>query len=72
MTLKQAQTEAVRRWGTSGAIRFKPTPVAQSHSGKGRLGRYCVVGNGHLGKRCSVEGQGDTWLAAFADARPIS
>lgn len=71
MTRVQAQEEAMRRWGTSGAIRFRPAAVSKGRSGRGRLARYrCTVGNGGLGKSCSVEGQGDTWREAFADAHP--
>jgi len=67
MTQKQAKAEAFRRWGVSGTITFRPP--AKNH--RGRLARYrCVVSNGANGSFRSVEGQGDTWLEAFADARP--
>lgn len=71
MTQKQALAEAVRRWGPSGAIRFRPPQARKGHPGTGRLARYrCIVGNGGLGKLRSIEGQGDTWREAFADACP--
>ncbi len=69
MTQKQAQAEAVRRWGASGTIRFLPS--RQGRIQRGRLARYCcTVGNGAVGSFYSVEGQGNTWREAFADARP--
>jgi hypothetical protein len=69
MTRAQAQAEAFRRWGPSGTIRFRPAP--ESRIRRGRLARYsCIVGNGEAGAFSSVEGQGHTWLEAFADARP--
>ncbi len=69
MTESEARVEARRRWGPSGAIRLRPDA---KNSGTGRLARYrCMVGNGGLGKACSIEGQGDTWLLAFADARQV-
>jgi hypothetical protein len=72
MTKKQALTEAVRRWGATGAIRFRPTTSRNGQIGSGRLARYrCTVGDGHLGKYRSIEGQGNTWREAFADAGPI-
>jgi hypothetical protein len=68
LTDKQAQAEAVRRWGPSGTVRVRP---ASLNGRRGRLARYrCTVGNGNAGAFSSVEGQGDTWLEAFADARP--
>ncbi len=71
MTQLQALAEAVRRWGPSGAIRLRPAPARKGHPGTGRLARYrFIVGNGGLGKLRTIEGQGDTWLEAFADARP--
>lgn len=73
MTQKEALAEAVRRWGKSGAIRCRPAPASKARVRQGRLSRYrCTVGNGDLGKYCSVEGQGDTWREAFEDARPIT
>jgi hypothetical protein len=73
MSDKEALAEAVRRWGSTGAIRLRPDGVSKSKNGRGRLARYrCTVGNGHLGKACSIEGQGDTWEEAFADAKPTS
>jgi len=69
MTLKQAQAEAVRRWGPSGTIEFRPIPSGRIR--RGRLARYaCKVGNGVEGSFRSVEGQGHTWREAFADAGP--
>jgi hypothetical protein len=69
MTQKQAKAEAFRRWGASGTITFRPSNPAKNH--RGRLARYpCIVSNGANGSSRSVEGQGDTWLEAFADARP--
>jgi hypothetical protein len=69
MTQEQARAEAVRRWGASGTIKFRPPPGARSH--RGRLARYsCTVGNGVAGSFYSVEGQGHTWREAFDDARP--
>jgi hypothetical protein len=71
MTQEQAQAEALKRWGPSGAVRLLPASITKSKSGRGRLARYrFIVGNGKLGKACSVQGQGDTWEEAFADARP--
>ena len=73
MTDKQAQAEAEKRWGSRGAIRYRPAVVARPNGRPGRLARYAyTVGNGGLGKSCSIQGQGDTWRAAFADVRPIS
>ena len=66
MTQKQALAEAIRRWGPSGTIRFRPT--RRDGSPRGRLARYCcTVGNGRNGSFRS-EGQGNTWREAFADA----
>jgi hypothetical protein len=68
MTLKQARAEAVRRWGPSGTIKFMPSRWVKRP--RGRLARYCcIVGNGGGGSPYSVEGQGNTWRDAFADAR---
>jgi hypothetical protein len=73
MTQKQAKEEAVRRWGSSGAVRLREGPASKGVNRPGRLARYrCTVGNGGLGKFCSIQGQGDTWATAFADARPTS
>lgn len=69
MTRAEAQAEAFRRWGPNGTIRYVPGHVTRIH--RGRLARYsCIVGNGNAGSFSSVEGQGHTWLEAFADARP--
>jgi len=69
MTQTQALAEAVRRWGPSGTITFRPPRSIKSI--RGRLARYCcTVGNGGGGSFYSIEGQGNTWLEAFADARP--
>lgn len=69
MTRAQAQAEAFRRWGPNGTIKFRPGSVSRIQ--RGRLARYtCIVGNGHADSFSSVEGQGHTWLEAFADARP--
>jgi len=68
MTQKEAQAEALRRWGPSGRITFRPTRADRLC--RGRLARYCcIVGNGVNGSFYSVEGQGNTWREAFADAR---
>ena len=67
MTQAQAQAEAVRRWGARGMVEFRPARA--DRSARGRLARYsCVVANGAPGYR-SIEGQGETWRDAFADAR---
>jgi hypothetical protein len=69
MTQAQAQAEAARRWGASGTIEFHAPRGGREH--RGRLARYCCkVGNGASGAFHSVEGQGETWLEAFADVRP--
>ena len=68
MTQQEAKAEAFRRWGPAGKIEFHPPRVARAQ--RGRLARYaCTVGNGAAGSRRTVEGQGDTWLEAFADAQ---
>jgi hypothetical protein len=68
MTKEQAQAEAVRRWGPGGTVIFRPGAAGKS---RGRLSRYsCVVSSGQSGFFPSMEGQGDTWQEAFADARP--
>ena len=65
MTLEQARAEAVRRWGAGAMVEFRPARAPRST--RGRLARYrCTVGNGFR----SIEGQGETWIEAFADARP--
>jgi hypothetical protein len=66
MTQKEAQAEAVRRWGSRGTVTFR----SRRRNGRGgRLARYCcTVGNGHPGSVRSVEGQGNTWREAFEDA----
>ena len=70
MTEEQALAEARRRWGNTGAVRERAAAVTNRDGMRGRLARYrYVVGNFDLGKRCSVQGQGDTWREAFADAR---
>ncbi len=69
LTLGQAKAEAVRRWGASAAIDFRPARVGRIS--RGRLARYThIVGNGLSGRYRSVEGQGHTWREAFDDARP--
>jgi len=67
MTQKQAQAEAVRRWGPNGTVEFRPPRSIKNH--RGRLARYCcTVGSGAGRSFDSVEGQGNTWREAFADA----
>jgi hypothetical protein len=64
MTQKQAREEAIKRWGPNGTILLRPSKAGRTQ--RGRLARYrCVVSSGH-GR---VEGQADTWRAAFEDAR---
>jgi hypothetical protein len=66
MTQKQALAEAVRRWGPSAMIQFRPS---RSSNGPGRLARYsCTVGSGQGRTFHCVEGQGNTWREAFDDA----
>ena len=73
MTEAQALAEARRRWGSGGAVRMRPAPVNGGDGRRGRLARYrYVVGNGGLGKHCSIQGQADSWRAAFDDARPVA
>jgi hypothetical protein len=68
MTQKQARAEAVRRWGPTATVTFRSFDPSKEH--RGRLARYrCIVSNGEP-RSSFVEGQGDTWQAAFADARP--
>jgi hypothetical protein len=69
MTLEQAQAEALRRWGAGGTVTLR-----RSRSATGSPGRFarfrCTVSNGLARSIQAVEGQGDTWAEAFADARP--
>jgi hypothetical protein len=68
MTQEQARTEAIRRWGQGGTVTFRPGTKDRP---RGRLARYkCVVSSGQCGFSPSIEGQGDTWQEAFADAHP--
>ena len=73
MTDKQALAEAIRRWGAGGTIRFRQThstKVPRLH--RGRLARYCcTVSNGDVPRSFLVEGQGNTWREAFADADDV-
>ncbi len=72
MTHIEATKEAVRRWGPSGWARFRPGPQSKTNARPGRLARYrYAVGSGPLNDATTVEGQGDTWREAFADARDI-
>lgn len=69
MTNEQALAEARRRWGNSGSIRELQAGPSARPGARGRLARYrFTVGDGHLGPRCTVQGQGDSWRDAFADA----
>lgn len=69
MTNEQALAEARRRWGHTGTIRELPAGPSARPGARGRLARYrYTVGNASLGPRCTVQGQGDTWRAAFDDA----
>jgi hypothetical protein len=73
MTKEQALAEAIKRWGVTGSVRLRTHSSGSGRVERGRLARYrCVVGNGNLGKNCSIEGQGDTWREAFLDARPVT
>ncbi|HET7785074.1 MAG TPA: hypothetical protein VFL36_03830 [Myxococcales bacterium] len=66
MTQEQAQAEAIRRWGLSATATYRPS--RRTDGGHGRLARYrCTVGSGRGGGYL-VEGQGNTWREAFADA----
>ena len=68
MTDKEARAEALKRWGPTGTVTFRPPRT--STSSRGRLARYCyIVGNGDVRTLYSVEGQGNTWREAFEDAR---
>ena len=72
LTESEAAAEAIRRWGPSGAIRLRSDASGLGSVKRGRLARYrCTVGDGGLGEYRSVEGQGDSWLEAFLDAKPI-
>jgi hypothetical protein len=65
MTQEEAQAEAIRRWGSSATAVYRAPRRDGVH---GRLARYCcTVGNGRAGGY-PVEGQGNTWREAFADA----
>ena len=67
MTRKQAEAEAVRRWGATARIKFRPSNSGRTQ--RGRLARYCcTVSSCEVRSLYSVEGQGDTWREAFADA----
>jgi hypothetical protein len=67
MTQKQAQAEAVRRWGATGTIKFRPSNAGKIQ--RGRLARYCcIVSSCQVRSTYTVEGQGNTWREAFADA----
>ena len=72
LTEKEALSEARRRWGATGTVRMRPPPTRQEgRQAPGRLAPYrYTVGNGGLGKHCTVLGQGDSWEQAFEDARP--
>jgi hypothetical protein len=68
MTEEEAQAEATRRWGTSGTAKHRP--LHPSRGNRGRLARYCyTVSNGLASVSARVEGQGNSWREAFADAR---
>jgi len=69
MTQTEARAEAIRRWGPTSTIEFRPS--RSSNGRRGRLARYrCTVANGDRGASYSIEGQGNTWREAFADAGP--
>lgn len=69
MTNEQALAEARRRWGSTGTIRELPARPSVRPGMRGRLARYrFTVGDANLGPRCTVQGQGDSWRAAFDDA----
>lgn len=63
MTTKQAQAEAVRRWGKNGAVQFYNVKTATRHMLPRRY-----VGRVVLGMMFEVRGQGETWEEAFAAA----
>ena len=66
MTQKQAMAKAMRLWGASGAIRYRPTHRVGNP--RGRLARYCCTVSGYAGAFQPIQGQGNTWREAFADA----
>jgi hypothetical protein len=66
MTEKQALAKAVRLWGASGTIRYRPTH--RMGGPRGRLARYCCTVAGYAGAFQPIQGQGNTWREAFADA----
>jgi len=69
MTQTEALAEAIRRWGPSGTIKFRPPLPARQH--RGRLARYCrTVGDRLAGYVSSTDGQGNAWREAVDDARP--
>ena len=69
MTETEARAEAIRRWGPRSTIEFRPS--RSSNGRRGRLARYrCTVANGDRRSSYSIEGQGNTWREAFADAGP--
>jgi hypothetical protein len=71
MTRREAEAEAVRRWGAGGTIRERGGPQGKGRASPGRLARYrYIVGNGRLSHTCSILGQGDSWRSAFEDAGP--
>jgi len=68
MTQEQARAEALRRWGPSGTITFRPSRTIKPE--RGRLARYCsIVSKGERRHPYAIEGQGNTWREAFEDAR---
>jgi hypothetical protein len=68
MTREEALAEAVRRWGSAGTVKHRPLHLSRGN--RGRLARYCyTVSNGLAGSCACVEGQGNSWREAFADAR---
>jgi hypothetical protein len=68
MTEQEAQAEVRRRWGAAGTAKHRP--LHASREGRGRLARYCyTVSNGAASVSARVEGQGNSWREAFADAR---
>jgi hypothetical protein len=70
MTRGQAEAEAMRRWGDDGWVQFRHAIGSSSRNLPGRLAPYRYrVGRGVAGRPGSIIGLGDSWLAAFADAR---
>ena len=68
MTEQEAQAEATRRWGAAGTAKHRPLHLGRAN--RGRLARYCyTVSNGLAPVSTRVEGQGNSWREAFADAR---